>query len=411
MNNKRETYKQAAIKLANKICRDAVWHSNACNWPGLATELEDGRRRIYTRALPPDFYDGVAGVAFFLVQAYRIHPQPIIKKTVLGAIQCLLYSDNTRLSNGFYHGRAGIIFVLKAAAVIFRNKALGKEADKKMKALLASLNNEDGNDIITGAAGIILFLLYCHQHYARQTSLLKAAILLGDQLIERAEKNDAGYSWKTMEGVSQNLTGFAHGASGIGTALMELYAASGDKKYLAAAKEAFRYEDSFFNKQKQNWPDFRIPDNIKPEKEQAFSLAWCHGSPGIGFARLRAYEITKDKNFLVAVKKAAGLTTNYLNRQSIYDFSLCHGLSGNALFLLKAAKLLKNKKKHAAVIKMADECVENYFSKNIPLPNGYLTDCDSPCLMQGNSGIGYFFLRLYEIGKKKDLQLFPGMIC
>lgn len=393
----REQYKQAAITIGNQICRDAIWYNNTCNWVGLAVYITNGRK-IYSRALPPDFYEGVAGVAFFLLQVYRIHQHPVILKTAKGALQCLTNTDDTKLSNGFYHGRAGIIFVLKAAAEILKDKILDREADKKMKSLLGSLKSETGNDVIIGAAGIILFLLHHYQQYGKQASLLKAAISLGEGLIARADKNSRGYSWKTLEGFQQNLTGFAHGASGIGVALMELYAVTKEEKFIFAAKEAFRYEDSFYNKQKHNWPDFRFADKAKPEAEQVCSLAWCHGAPGIGFARLRAYEITGHKDFLIAAEKAASITATHLNQKSINDYSLCHGLTGNALFLLKAAKILKRKKHKDIVLKLADNCIEQFISRDIPFPNGYLTDRESPCLMQGNSGVGYFFLQLYKPG-------------
>jgi len=84
--------------------------------------------------------------------------------------------------------------------------------------------------------------------------------------------------------------------------------------------------------------------------------------------------------------------------------------TGNALFLLNAAKRLKKKKYHDAVIKMAGICIRKYFNRDVPLPNGYLTGRESPCQMQGSSGIGYFFLKLFESGMKNNLQLFPGMI-
>ncbi len=391
----REQYREAAITIGNRICRDAIWHNDTCNWVGLAVDINNGKK-IYSRALPPDFYDGVAGTAFFLLQLYRTNKHPVVYKTIKGSINQLTSSDNEIGSNGFFNGNAGVIFTLMTASVVLKDKNIERYATQMLNNLIASAKNETENDIISGAAGIILFLLYCYKHFNKQPFLLKTAISLGDSLIERADKTEIGYSWKTLEGFQQNLTGFAHGASGIGAALIELYAVSKEKKFLSAAREVFCYEDSFFNKQKQNWPDFRFTDSTKPEVEQICGMAWCYGAPGIGLARLRAYEITGDKNFLIAAEKAAAVTATHLNQQSINDYSLCHGLTGNALFLLKAAKILKMKKYHDAVILMADRCIEEYFSCDIPFPNGYLTDRESPCLMQGSSGIGYFFLQLYE---------------
>ena len=42
---------------------------------------------------------------------------------------------------------------------------------------------------------------------------------------------------------SNNLTGFSHGAAGIGYALLELYAITKELKFLMAAENAFSYEN------------------------------------------------------------------------------------------------------------------------------------------------------------------------
>jgi type 2 lantibiotic biosynthesis protein LanM len=395
-------YRQAAISIGNRICKDAIWYNDTCNWVGLAVDINNGRK-IYSRALPPDFYDGIAGTAFFLLQLYRIDKHPVVYKTIKGAINQLISSGNEIKSNGFFNGHAGIIFTLKNASIVLKDKNIERHATQKLNRLIATAKHETESDIISGAAGIILFLLYYYDHFDKQSSLLKTAKSLGEGLIARANKNGRGYSWKTLEGFSQNLTGFAHGASGIAAALIELYAVSKEEKFLFAAREAFRYEASFFNEQKRNWPDFRFTDSTKPEAEQNCGIAWCHGVPGIGLARLRAYEITGDKNILADAEKAAALTATHLNPESINDYSICHGLTGNAVFLLNAAKILKKKKYHDAVVQMANKCMEQFISRDIPFPNGYLTDRESPCLMQGNSGIGYFFLQLY------DPLLFPSL--
>lgn len=395
MKNK-GTYREAAIKLANTICRDAIWNDDTCNWIGLATEFEEGRKRIYSRALPPGLYDGVAGVIFFLLQVHRHQPHPLLLKTIKGATQQLLTTDDKEMSNGFYHGQAGIIFVLKLAAGILNDRTFDKEAERRSKLFPGSIKTEKDDDIISGAAGIILFLIHLYQHYGKKDDLLKAAISLGDKLIGSAAQTEQGLSWNTMQGVSGHLTGFAHGASGIATALIELFAVSKEERFLSAAKDVFRYEDSFFNQQKQNWPDFRFTGPGTDEAEQICSLAWCHGAPGIGLARLKAYELTGQKHFLEKAKKAAIITARHLDEQYINDHSLCHGLSGNAIFLLKIAEACGGAQYKKQVEAMAERSIQRYIHHNIPFPNGYGSDRESPCFMQGNSGIGLFYLFLYD---------------
>ena len=111
-----------------------------------------------------------------------------------------------------------------------------------------------------------------------------------------AAKEDTGWSWKTTE-AARNLTGFSHGAAGIGWALAELYAASREGGFRAAALEAFRYERSCWNPGKRNWPDFR-------EDEPEYPVHWCHGATGIGLSRLRTWQILGDPELLAEAHSA-----------------------------------------------------------------------------------------------------------
>jgi lantibiotic biosynthesis protein len=396
MNSNAEKYKQAAVTIGNKICRDAIWHGNTCNWVGLATETGIAGRVVYSRALPPHFYDGTAGVAFFLLHLYQTHPHPVFEKTLKGVLQHLhsqKLSDEEQL-NGFYQGRAGVIYVLHYAAKILQNNAYALKADEFLSLLLASVEEEKDTDIISGAAGIILFLLELSCQHIKGEELTHAAIKLGEKLIAKAQKSSEGYSWKTMEGIQQNLTGFAHGASGIAAALCKLFAQTNNETFLHACKEAIRYEDAFFNAQQQNWPDFRFINSNKKAEDETCSLAWCHGAPGIGWTRLRLYQLTGDSSFLKHVDAAITSTKKYLNAEAVNNFSLCHGLFGNAAFLLSASHILNREELKKDVFILAEECIHQFIKKNIPVPGGYGTLLESPCFMQGSSGVGYFFLCL-----------------
>ena len=74
------------------------------------------------------------------------------------------------------------------------------------------------------------------------------------------------------------------------------------QNFLEAAENAFSYENHWFNEQINNWPDFRIEKGIllskKNTDELTYSSAWCHGAPGIGLSRIRAYDLLKDDKYL-----------------------------------------------------------------------------------------------------------------
>jgi lantibiotic modifying enzyme len=398
MNRNKERYKEAAFGISNKICRDAIWNGHSCNWVGLAAETNATDRIVYSRALPPDFYDGVAGVVYFLLQVYRIHPHPVLLKTINGALQQIAAChDKENSFPGFYQGHAGIVFVLMEAARLLDNPAIAELAESKLTGLISLEVGEELFDIVNGYAGVIHFLLFLYrQEGMKRTELLEKSNELGNFLVEKADKSEFGYSWKTLDIGTRNLTGYAHGASGIASALLEIHAITRHEILLHASNEAFRYEDSFFNFHQQNWPDFRFDSKGKNKIEEICSLGWCHGAPGIGLVRLRAFELTNNENCKVAALKAIEVTKKFFFSDNIKDYSLCHGLFGNAFILLKAASVFHLAELEELVYQQADKCLHQFISQDIPVPNGYGSSMESPCFMQGDSGIGYFFLHLYN---------------
>jgi len=62
------------------------------------------------------------------------------------------------------------------------------------------------------------------------------------------------------------------------------------------AKCAFRYEDQHYDADHDNGPDLRPRSSrYDAPKRTAFMVAWCHGSAGIGLARLRALRLLPER--------------------------------------------------------------------------------------------------------------------
>jgi len=81
-----------------------------------------------------------------------------------------------------------------------------------------------------------------HEEY-----LFEFALFLGEELLLSAVKEPAnGLSWRSeikgLEQTRHNLTGFSHGAAGMGYGLLELFRKSSDKRFVEAADQAFNYE-------------------------------------------------------------------------------------------------------------------------------------------------------------------------
>ena len=166
----------------------------------------------------------------------------IFRLTADGALRQAL-EKLPEAGRGLYSGGLGIHYVAREMGRDIDEDAVIRQAAPARSAL----------DVIAGSAGAIAALLYLRRG-TRTTRLLEAAVQHGDLLLAEASKEETGWSWKAT-GVARNLTGFAHGAAGIGWALTELYAATQEGRFRTAALEAFRYERSCWNPAERNWPD------------------------------------------------------------------------------------------------------------------------------------------------------------
>jgi lantibiotic modifying enzyme len=220
----------------------------------------------------------------------------------------------------------------------------------------------------------------------QSTRLLEAAIEHGDLLLAEASQEENGWSWRTIEG-SRNLTGFSHGAAGIGWALAELYAATKEDRFRSAALEAFRYERSCFNPDQRNWPDFR-------GAEPAYPVYWCHGAAGISLSRLRAWQILGGDDFLAEALSALGTVRESMG--SLENASLCHGEMGNADVLIHASDVLNNEAWLTPARAAADKGFERFERRRVPWPCGLPGANETPGLMLGLAGIGHFYLRIAD---------------
>lgn len=416
MTDKVKKYTQAALTLAYTICRDAIWLNDICSWIGVTNEEYYGMPKAYAKSLGTNFYDGTAGIAFFLTALYRVQQDEIIKKTANGALQHVINNELTIKNEddfligklGFHTGWTGCAYVLQSAGEVFNNMQYTEAARQLVKQCM-NLPQEHWNiDVINGIAGAIPALITFYNKY-KDDKLKEFIIELGRHLISKAHKSSMGMSWDTMPEKTNDLTGYGHGAAGIAHAFAELYTINPDKQYLKIIKDIAGYENAHFNQEQQNWPDFRsfVASSYQPMPQpvqQVCGLAWCHGAPGIGLSRLRAYEITQNSAFKHDAEVAIQTTLKANSSNLTGNFSLCHGLFGNAELFLKAAEVFKQPEYINHALRVADECISFYLDSGLVIPNGLQTLSETPDFMLGTSGIGYFFLRLI------DPEKFPCML-
>ncbi|MBI3698793.1 MAG: hypothetical protein HY238_28640 [Acidobacteria bacterium] len=75
---------------------------------------------------------------------------------------------------------------------------------------------------------------------------------------------------------------------------------------------------------------------------------------------------------------------------------MCHGHAGNADLLLYASQILANPEYESIAQRVGSEGIEWYEKEKIPWPCGSQQGHETPDLMLGTAGIGYFYLRLHH---------------
>ncbi len=423
-----DLFLEVASRIGHRIVKQARWNNGSCTWEIMQPDRQSPQLRRSVGAMAPGtVYQGTAGIALFLIELYQATGDPASAQCAEGAIKHALGHGRELPDNsfGFHTGRVGIAFAATRAGIVLGKSEQFREAETLLSPLRGNECRDNGLDIVGGAAGAIPALLGLADTL-NQDLVIPMAIALGDHLIEIAHREPNGWSWGSP-GPSPNvrhLTGFAHGAAGIGHGLLTLHDATALGNFRYAAEQAFLYEKQFFNPREFNWQNLRHlelgeylyghrlgelrtllrkGEKIPPYRPACMS-AWCHGAPGIALARLRAYELTADPLYAKEAQAALRATQKSV-RESLGNYSLCHGDGGNCEALLRGTDVLGD----SSLRQLAEECGirgwDDYEKPQLPWPCGTLGEVTDPSLLMGEAGIGYFYLRLHRNDIPSVLQL------
>lgn len=405
----------AAARIGDQIRREAVWYRGRCQWVGAETTFgTGGAPRVVYRALAPTLYGGTSGIALFLGELGRATGDKTLAQTALGASRQALSSlasltqgrtstvageASPKPGAGLYSGSMGVALVALRLGRMLHDDEVTTRALRLAARLCRQRTMKEGYDLLYGSAGRILGLLALDE--AGVEGAWTAAVELGIDLVAAAEPS-VGVSWPTSDIPRRhNLTGLSHGAAGIAMALVELGRRSGDDRFARAARDAVEYETNWFEPAVGNWPDFRTRPRWRAPKDEAvpsrFSVYWCHGAPGIALQRLRAARIPGGSDLLDDVRRAATTTAESMTswlRGGDESFSLCHGLLGNAEILREASVAIGDKRLPQLAQEAASEGLRRHGEVG-DWPCGTLVG-DTPSLLLGRAGIGYFYLRLHD---------------
>jgi type 2 lantibiotic biosynthesis protein LanM len=352
------------------------------------------------QALGADLYGGISGLAI-LAGAY-LREQNAGRADFVEGVDLLL-AGLVRTMNGFaakhesnrqrglplrplppsgYMGLGGQIWMrlllsqwgLDNGGGLERAITLAREMPEAAKA-------DDILDVLSGRAGAIPPLLAL-AHATGDAEFLTLARSMGDGLCDHAHWRDGCALWINSN-CPGGMGGFAHGVTGIGWALHRLARATGEDRYRRTAEGAFAFEDSLFDEEEQAWTDLRGLDRLKS------AHAWCHGSAGIGLARLDLDPQLASAATRTTLRRAAEATW----RSGVgYSHCICHGDMG-------AWELLDHAIAHGegpenltreGLMAMLLSSLEDHG----PVC-GLLKDAFVPGLFPGIGGIAYQLLRMH----------------
>jgi lantibiotic biosynthesis protein len=416
MDPRAPRFLDAALRIGRRLAGQAGWDGESCTWTVMSPDRSNPGSRV---AVPTTsggmVYEGAAGIALFLAELHAATGDPEAGRAAAGGVETALREAESlpATSFGFHSGRPGIAYAAMRVGEILGRPELFARAQETIRPLAGNESSDLGMDVIAGGGGGIPALLQLARRVDPELAT-GIARRLGDHLIASAIRDADGYSWATMRNSSiRNLNGYAHGAAGIGHGLLELYAATGEGRYRYAAEQAFLYERRFFDAGECNWPDLRhtaigeyqfegrmeeLRQRLREGRPLApqpmrYMSAWCHGAPGIGLSRLRAWELLGDPVYLEEARASFRSVERTLVEGQM-NFSLCHGIGGNADTLLEGARILGEPAVLEAAAAAAESGILRFEDAGEPWPCGTMGAVSDPGLMLGEAGIGMFLLRL-----------------
>ncbi|MFH7029217.1 MAG: type 2 lanthipeptide synthetase LanM family protein [Heteroscytonema crispum UTEX LB 1556] len=340
-----------------------------------------------------DLYDGSAGICLFLAYLDAIQPQPEFRQAAERALSHAIEQRDTTFI-GAYKGTGGLIYLLTHLAQLWNRPELLQLAVELSDEVKAKIDQDQYFDILHGVAGLIPVML--NLAAATDGKGIDCAVQCAQHLLLEATRRDDTLSWRggRSDLARDNLTGFSHGGSGIGWALILLGSHLNQPEYITAARQAFAYETAHFDQKHHDWYDLRKSVMTSEDPNQVhFANAWCNGAAGIGLSRIASWAVLGKTDDDILRDAYIALNATVRNFQKLGNDSLCHGKAGNAELFLRFSKLKEQPylQMEANVLAQAQWRTFEKARRWICGSGGNDVFYD---LMLGIAGIGMHFLRL-----------------
>jgi type 2 lantibiotic biosynthesis protein LanM len=338
-----------------------------------------------------DLYHGSGGIALFLAYLDALVPRPEFRRAAERALaHAVAVTDRTRI--GAFDGLGGLIYVLTHLHHLWQDHRLLQLAVRLGRELPGRIDADARFDVLGGCAGDVPVLLGLA--HATDGQGLDDARRCADRLLRHAVADGDVLSWPLTDPreASANLTGFAHGAAGIGWALIQLGRLADRPSYVDAGRRAFAYEARYFDDTEQDWYDLRTNAGGRARKGRHYANAWCNGAAGIGLSRIASWAALGGSDDTLLREAHQALTATMRNFPRLMNDTLCHGRSGNAELFLRFGLL-----RDEPAFRLEANVQVRAQWRNVDDADGSVVENTAgffPGLMLGMSGFGMHFLRL-----------------
>lgn len=341
-----------------------------------------------------DLYGGSSGIGLFLARLAQVTGDHVFRDYSRAAFRHA-FAGIERLDPsawGLFSGCFGVSWSGLVAAEWMEDAGLAQQAGELLATIEAPAVAAP-LDVVSGLAGFILGS-WRLRDLIHQSQLFELSVQAGEELLRAAIDEPGGAcSWRTIEDNERSLTGFAHGAAGIALALYRLSEWTGEERFLKAAIRGVLYEDTHFDLDAANWPDFRE----EHEGKYPCSYAWCHGAPGILLSRaaisggVEGWGGQAQGFSLLAWEQMKAVMTHHMMIPGS-DWSWCHGVGG----LLEIALIVSPSFSALSTeAELGDSCASvarKFRDGTFFVRSGVASGMEDPGLMLGLAGLGGLFL-------------------
>ncbi|BCK66919.1 lanthionine synthetase [Streptomyces libani subsp. rufus] len=360
-------------------------------------------------ALDEDLYSGLSGIGLYLARLGRLSghqrftslaldiADEVVRRVHARAAAMARSSEGSGMKadiGAFGNWMGPLYFLAHLDRCLGGTAHVAAIREPVLSAVERDLGRTKAFDVVAGSAGCALALLTLieagHDSDGRAADLARSA---ARHLVTGAVPAGTGTSlaWEHHQiASSRPLTGFAHGAAGVVTALARLYPLAPGEGCAAAVAGGLAYERAVFDSGERNWPDFRT------DAPSPFRSLWCHGAAGIGMSRLdligRPATVGQEEELAADAMAALRLGDSGSGAQRLTgrgSDSMCHGDLGNLELLLLAEQ--SGRSAPGRLMRLLGEKLDAAAESDWVC--GSPSRSETPGLMTGLSGIGHQLLR------------------